>query len=245
MLTFRQMMIFALMAASALTLSSCSRSREQVWDDTSSCYRHISRGFNSLCGSDSTNSRAVYSRDEFYCPEDDCCTSFRLDRQDYDYTPYDDNSCDELAMADYVNPPPKESPGDPGSSVPGINAFKDPAQDRNLRGIFKNVYFPYNSNLVKGQENLAIVQSVANYLKSKPYTYIFVEGHTDERGAEAYNLALGARRANAIRNMLIDEGVNPDNIFTISYGVERPLDNGHNEQAWTANRRAEFKIYER
>lgn len=246
--TLRHYFLFALAAISAVTLSSCCRSREEVWDDTSSCARHISRGFSSLCGSGNNHSRAVYSREEFYCPEDDCCTNFNLQKQSgLDYVPYYDDSeqNNELAMADYITPPPKDSPGDPGSPVPGINAFKDPAQDRNLRGIFKNIYFPYNSNLIKGQDNLAVVQSVANYLKSRPNAYIFVEGHTDERGAEAYNLALGSRRANTVRTMLIEDGVNPDNIFTISYGLERPLKEGHDEQSWAVNRRAEFKIYER
>ncbi|MFA6916066.1 MAG: OmpA family protein [Parachlamydiales bacterium] len=246
MFTFRQCILFATLAASALTMTSCSRSREQVWDDTSSCYRHMTRGFSSLCGGESSHSRAVGSRDEFYCPEDECCTSFQLQRQPVDYVPYEDNDYgDELAMGDYIAPPPKDSPGDPGSPVPGISAFKDPAQDRVLRNIFRNVLFSYNSNLIKGQENLSTIQSIASFMKSRPNTYIFVEGHTDERGAEAYNLALGARRANAVRNILIEDGVNPDNIFTISYGVERPLVTMHNEQAWSQNRRAEFKVYER
>lgn len=260
MINYKRYAFFALICTTLMSITtSCSRKREEVWDDTSSCYRHMSRGFRSLCGDPCTGSRQVRHRNEFYCPEDDCCTSFDLQPcndprpvpQSYGYqnqyvAPYEDVCCeDELAMADYVARPPKESPGDPGSPIPGISAFKDPSSDSRLKSIFKNVYFPYNSNLIKGQENLASVQAVANYMKSRPGVYIFVEGHCDERGAEAYNLALGARRANAVRNMLIEYGVNADNIFTISYGTERPIDSTHTEQGWSLNRRAEFKVYER
>ncbi len=257
MQTIRRFGVMALLGAALMTTATgCSRSREQVWDDTSSCYRHMTRGFGSLCGDSACGSRQVRHRDEFYCSDDDCCTSFDLQPcyeqpQNCAYpnqyvAPNEDYCCeDELAMADYVARPPKESPGDPGSSVPGISAFKDPSTDGSLKNVFKNIYFPYNSNLIKGQDNLAIVQSISNYLKSHPRTYVFIEGHCDERGAEAYNLALGSRRANAVRNMLIEDGVNPDNIFTISYGTERPIDPSHTEQAWSVNRRAEFKVYAR
>lgn len=82
-------------------------------------------------------------------------------------------------------------------------------------------------------------------MRSHPNTYVFVEGHCDERGPEAYNLSLGAKRGNAVRNLLINEGVDPDHIFTISYGKERPLVFEHHEEAWAQNRRAEFKVYNR
>ena len=87
------------------------------------------------------------------------------------------------------------------------------------------------------------IRAIAAYMKRNPGTYLFVEGHCDERGAEAYNLALGAKRSNSVRNLLIKEGVSPDNVFTVSYGKERPADFGHTEDSWAKNRRAEFKIY--
>ncbi len=82
-------------------------------------------------------------------------------------------------------------------------------------------------------------------MRFHPNIYIFIEGHTDERGPQAYNLALGSRRANTVRNLLINEGVDPDRLFTISYGKERPVILERHEEGWAKNRRGEFKIYER
>jgi peptidoglycan-associated lipoprotein len=114
-----------------------------------------------------------------------------------------------------------------------------------LGKVFRNVHFDYNSNLIKGQENFEILKDVGTYMRQNRNTYVFVEGHCDERGPEAYNLALGSQRSNNVRNFLIQEGVSPDNIFTISYGKERPLMHEHCEDAWAQNRRAEFKVYQR
>ncbi len=161
-----------------------------------------------------------------------------------DYTPMqDDPSQKALSFSDMPVKQAKESPGDPGSSIPGIDKFRDPSNFEGLASVFKLVHFPYNSHLVKGTENLQTLKSIANYLKSHKDTYVFVAGHCDERGAEAFNLSLGARRSNAVRGLLVHEGVDPNQVFTISYGKERPLVLGHDEEAWAENRRAEFKIY--
>jgi peptidoglycan-associated lipoprotein len=226
----------------SVTLLGCCRSSDEVWEDTKSGTRHISRGVRTLCGNHA-DSRMVRCRDEFIGNE--TCWS-QVSAPESEYIPIPDQKCpQEVAMADVVAPQPKESPGDPGSTVPGIEAFKDPHTVSGMSGIYKNVHFEYNSNLVKGQDNLDIIREIANNMRKNPNTYIFVEGHCDERGPEAYNLALGSRRSNAVRNALIKEGVNPDNIFTISYGKERPVVLEHHEEAWTQNRRAEFKVYQR
>jgi len=151
----------------------------------------------------------------------------------------------EIAMAEYVSRQPMDTPGDPGSNIPGINSFYDPSINPTWAAIFRNINFEYNSNFVKGQANLDTLSAVANYMKRNPNIYVFVEGHCDERGPEAYNLALGSRRSNAVRNFLVQEGVNPNNIFTISYGKERPLFHDNNDESHSQNRRAEFKIYQR
>lgn len=150
----------------------------------------------------------------------------------------------EVAMAEprYHPQKPRFEPG-MHSHIPGIEDFEDPKYDVELRSIFQTIYFPYNSSLVKGKENMDAIRSIAAYLKKNPQVYLFVEGHCDERGPEAFNLALGARRSHSVRNLLIKEGVSPENVFTVSYGKERPFDNGHNEQAWAKNRRTEFKVY--
>lgn len=220
-----------------LTLTSCHRNREDVWEDSKSAKRHITRGFRTL-GGKSGDSRAVYCREDFMPKDDNYYTNQFVPLEDQYYS-------NDAPIGEYVSPQPRMAPGDPGCTVPGIDAFQDPSMDPALSGIFRNVYFEYNSNLVKGQDNLNIIRDIANHMRQRPNMYVFVEGHCDERGPEAYNLALGSRRSNAIRNLLVQEGVNPDNVFSISYGKERPLIHEHHEEAWAQNRRVEFKTYQR
>jgi peptidoglycan-associated lipoprotein len=87
-----------------------------------------------------------------------------------------------------------------------------------------------------------IMAQNADALSKKPSAVIKIEGHCDERGSEAYNMALGEKRAAAARDYLINYGINKDNISIISYGKSRPIDTGHNEEAWAKNRRADFIV---
>jgi peptidoglycan-associated lipoprotein len=229
-------------------LSGCRRSSDEVWEDSKSAGRHVSRGFRTLGGKHG-DSRAVESREDFMPLDDSYLDNGYYSRNGpsvNEFIPLQDQARGhEFPIADFVSPQPKETPGDPDSSIPGIEAFRDPSMHPALAGVFCNIHFEYNSSLVKGQENLEIVRGVADYMRRNSMTYVFIEGHCDERGPEAYNLALGAHRSNAVRNLLIREGVCPDNIFTISYGKERPLILEQNEEAWSQNRRAEFKVYQR
>ena len=129
--------------------------------------------------------------------------------------------------------PARENPGEWGSSLPGIQAFKNPGSIPRLSAIFRPIYFGYNCFLIKGDANLQTLHAIAAYLRNHPTMYIFVEGHTDERGPHSYNHSLGLRRANAVRNFLISAGANPDQIFTISYGNERPVILESHEEAWS------------
>lgn len=229
--------------ALALIFTGCNRNPNAVWEDTKSAGRYMNRGFNTLGGKHG-DSRQIYSRDEFMGP--DCVMDDCQQPPECDYVPLsDDPNVQDMSMSDVANRQPRETPGDPGSSVPGIQAFQDPSTNPRWANIFRHITFAYNSNLVKGDDNLDTIHSVADYLRSHPNTYVFVEGHCDERGPEAYNLALGSHRSNAVRDVLIDQGANPDNIFTISYGKERPIITGHDEESWQQNRRAEFKVFER
>ena len=81
------------------------------------------------------------------------------------------------------------------------------------------------------------VENQVTWLKRFPGVTITVEGHTDERGTREYNLALGERRANSVRDYMIALGVDPNRVKTISYGKERPVDPASNEEAWSRNRR--------
>lgn len=229
----------------ALSIVGCRRNGDDVWEDTKTAGRHMGRGIKTLGGKHG-DSRMVYSPDDFYTNEASYASIDPNMQPNNDFIPLQDQqNGDEMAMADSISPQPRESPGDPGSSIPGIQAFRDPSTIPGLSGIFQNIKFDYNSNLIKGQQNMDILRSVADYMQRHPATYVFVEGHTDERGPEAFNLSLGSRRSNAVRNALIADGVSPDNIFTISYGKERPAVRESHEEAWTQNRRAEFKIYQR
>ena len=87
-----------------------------------------------------------------------------------------------------------------------------------------------------------ILKGNSALLKKFPNVKIQIEGHCDERGTNEYNLALGERRANSTKKYLTSLGVTADRVSTISYGEEKPMDPGHNEEAWTKNRRANFLI---
>ncbi len=82
----------------------------------------------------------------------------------------------------------------------------------------------------------------ADWMNAFPDAIIQIEGHCDERGTEEYNIALGDRRAGAVKDYLVSLGVDASRLHTISYGEERPADPGHDEDAWASNRRAEFKV---
>jgi peptidoglycan-associated lipoprotein len=87
---------------------------------------------------------------------------------------------------------------------------------------------------------LATLKENAALLSKYPHVIVQIEGHCDERGTQEYNLALGERRALAAREHLTKLGISGDRLITISYGEEVPADLGHDEGAWTQNRRAEF-----
>jgi peptidoglycan-associated lipoprotein len=227
----RLLLLFILLAA-----SSCTRSSDDVWNDTQSAGRHMSRGVKTLCGFHG-ESRQINSNDEF-----DPAADVQMSPKS-DFIGFDDAS--QMRVGDEEILQPKETPGEDGSLIPGIDAFKNPELDPTLADLFRHVHFEFNSSLIKGDENIAVVASIADWLKNRPGVYVFIEGHCDSRGPAAYNFALGANRSNAVRNMLIQEGVDHDHIFTISYGKERPLVEGEGEEIWQRNRRAQFKIYER
>lgn len=224
--------------------SGCQRSKTEVWDDTKSASRQVGKGLRSLGGKHG-NARPAASREEFSWENEGDRRNKVTYAQPTDYIPLPDEDGDELAMIDCANAMPYDEPGGMNSPIPGIEAFRCAADMPELRGIFKNILFPYNSNLVKGENNLRSIKECAEYMASHPRLYVFVEGHCDERGPEAYNLALGVRRSNAVRELLIKEGADPAKIFTISYGKERPCCPSHDEQAWSLNRRAEYKVYQR
>ena len=110
------------------------------------------------------------------------------------------------------------------------------------RSMFPAVLFAYDSSQVNPEE-AGKCDDVAAHLKRNSGGGVIVEGHGDERGSREYNLALGERRALAVRDYLISVGVDPSAIQTKSYGEEQPDNMGHDEGAWRSNRRVVFAIY--
>ncbi len=101
------------------------------------------------------------------------------------------------------------------------------------------VYFNFDrSNIRKDQ--ISRIEGNAQYLRNNSQATIVVQGNCDERGTSEYNMALGERRAQSAKRYLINLGVNPDRITTISFGEEKPLNYGHDELAWSQNRRDDF-----
>ncbi len=104
------------------------------------------------------------------------------------------------------------------------------------------VYFDFDRATIKSSEESKL-QDVANFLKSNPSDGLQVEGNCDERGTEKYNLALGERRALAAREYLVNLGVRAEMIKTVTYGASKPVDPGHNEEAWHKNRRDDMVLF--
>ena len=103
------------------------------------------------------------------------------------------------------------------------------------------VYFDFDRATLKPSET-GKIDEVVRYLQGNPTQAVQIEGHCDERGTEQYNLSLGERRALAVREYLVTAGVQPERAFTISYGESRPAVPGHNEAAWSKNRRGVFVL---
>ena len=116
-----------------------------------------------------------------------------------------------------------------------VSAINDPASPLAKRVI----YFELDSSQVD-EEGREIIGSHARFLAAHPEISIVLEGHADERGTREYNLALGERRAKAVKQLMVLQGVDPNQIQVISFGEERPVALDHNESAWRLNRRVEI-----
>jgi peptidoglycan-associated lipoprotein len=122
----------------------------------------------------------------------------------------------------------------------GINDANRVARDR---GYIRDAFFNYDEATLDGDAQAALNAS-ANWLKSaQGSSYgLLIQGHCDERGTEQYNLALGDRRANVARDYLVTLGVDGSRIRTVSYGEERPFEEGHDDSSWAQNRRAHLVL---
>jgi peptidoglycan-associated lipoprotein len=131
--------------------------------------------------------------------------------------------------------------GSSSSSDSPSYAYGDSKQ-ANLQGYLQNeigdrIYFETNKHNINSAAAFTL-ESQANWLNSTPGFQIIIEGHCDERGTREYNLALGERRANSVKEFLISLGVESGRITTISYGKERPAADGSTSESWAENRRS-------
>jgi peptidoglycan-associated lipoprotein len=147
-----------------------------------------------------------------------------------------------------TTPPPAPPPQrvEEALPVPAEPLSEDSIANRSLDDLnrdspFRPVFFELDASDLD-DKGRATAQSNADLLKKYSTWVVTVEGHCDERGTAEYNLALGERRAVAVKTYLVSLGIAPDRIRTVSYGKEFPFDPGHNEEAWANNRRAHFVI---
>jgi len=125
-------------------------------------------------------------------------------------------------------------------TVSTVNAAStDPLNDPNGVLAKRSVYFDFNSYTVK-PEYQSLLENHAKYLESHPNRKITIQGNTDERGSAEYNLALGQKRAEAVRKSLALLGVSDSQMEAVSFGKEKPKAQGHDEAAWAQNRRADI-----
>jgi peptidoglycan-associated lipoprotein len=124
-------------------------------------------------------------------------------------------------------PPPPEAP--------------KPSFDQIFLEKVKDAFFDYDSAEIRGDAR-AVLQNDADFLKAYPQARVTIEGHCDERGSTEYNLALGDRRANAVKEYLVTLGVPAGQLTTTSYGKEKPFCTESNEACWQQNRRGHFAL---
>ncbi len=134
---------------------------------------------------------------------------------------------------------PAQTYGVDSGSTAGMNALEDPAHPLYNLLSERVIYFDYNQSDIQRQYRAAI-EAHASYLSEHPDVVMTLEGHADERGSREYNLALGERRAIAVKRQMTLLGASASQIRTVSYGEERPIAQGHDESAWGLNRRVEI-----
>ncbi len=223
------MLRFAFASFILLLTAGCSRNSNQTWEDVKTAGRYMQRGMDSVLGKD-YESRMLTSDEEFYGP------------YDADFIPLSDADLrNQFASSDSALPQPKTIPGQFG--LPNLDAFYSAPEA--LKSLFSAVHFETDEHVLRDKNEIAHLIQLSGYLKKNPNVYLVIEGHCDERASASYNMALGMRRANAVRTFLVKNGADLNRIYTLSKGKEQPLAQGHGSEDWKANRRSEFRIYQK
>lgn len=146
-----------------------------------------------------------------------------------------------------TTPPPVATPQTPYTPPPAPGAVTSAplpgSQQDFVVNIGDTVYFDTDQHEIRG-DAMPVLDAQAQWLNRYPGVRIRIEGNCDERGTREYNLALGARRANSVRDYLVSRGVAASRITTLSYGKEKPVDAGTGEDAWARNRNGHTVLIE-
>ena len=135
-----------------------------------------------------------------------------------------------------------ETDGDMGASMDdqsGIELNAD--SDSGNAGMLQTVFFEFNSSMLTSAAKTTLEEN-ADFLTKNPNIEIQIEGHCDERGGIQYNIALGEKRASTVRKFFTSLGIDASRITTVTFGKERPIAFGHDEDAWSKNRRGNFVV---
>ena len=143
----------------------------------------------------------------------------------------------------------KKNSGDSSSSVEdvvdqgseAVNFEVNGSSDSGTAGGLATVFFGFDSSSLGSSTRMNLDANV-ELMKANPDVSVQIEGHCDERGGIEYNLALGERRARAVKNYMVSMGISSSRITTISFGKEKPVSFGHDESSWSQNRRATFVV---
>lgn len=206
-----------------ILLVGCQKSSNLAWENIKTAGKYFGKGIGALWGKGDGSGEGG----DFLGPVD------------AEYIPLDEKDLNSFST-DISAPKPKLVPG---KGIPGIDSFASPIGE--LASILKMLHFETDDHVVRKKDDLVAIHKISEYLKKNKNIYLSVEGHCDERASAGYNMALGARRANHVRVLLIKQGVDFNRIYTVSHGKEKPLVLGHSEDDWRRNRRVEFKVYKR
>lgn len=209
-----------------ILVAGCSSNSSESWENMKTAGRYMQKSVDGLMGVDS-ESRMISSDEEFVGPYDG------------EFIPLNEDDLKNKMMAESALPQPKAIPGKNG--IPHLDKFFNP--DGDLANIFQTLHFETDDHILRNQSDIKKLMQLANYLKTNPKIFVMIAGHCDERASASYNMALGLRRANYIRSLLVKNGVDMNRVYTVSKGKEEPVSSGHTSDDWKLNRRAEFKIY--
>jgi len=155
-------------------------------------------------------------------------------------------AAEEKIAAETIKPEAPAAPAEAEKPTGPVTAMAAPpaeaaAVTEERKSPFRDIHFDFDKSFIRPDAK-PVLEEIAAWMKKNPGARLLIEGHCDERGTAEYNMALGERRAESARAYLVSLGVSREVLSTVSFGKEKPLDPGHNEEAWAKNRRAHFVV---